>query len=421
MELFNNTRYKQSNFIIAILAAISVPVLGFIFSLLSIQRGESNKLWYCLLSLIIFFIFIYIPPVSDLYRHYQAFYDISSSDSFLDIIAGRLDLTLPLTMWLFKNLDLPFYLIPALYTSTCAYLVLKLTGRVINKTNRYISHNAFIALHFIAILLMPLFIIALGLRFGLACFISIYASVSYNIGDKNFKSFLILSIIATATHFFTFFVFCIVIASKIIFLKKLPAFLLSLICFIFASAILPVILSQITFMNLNVYTQAYLSGVFGSFENKNTNGLINYALQYTPFIIFLLHYITHKQAFNKSLSYLCNISLIALAILSIAPVASGRFVIIATYLQFFYFIIGYQKPLYLRSIFMFFLITYFSLFFIFENIFIQRRPIQLGDMQNTLYTPQIINIININDRFNKYFNFINPTNGEWIKDETDGS
>lgn len=336
MSLYNR---NKCNFIISATSLFFIPLLGLLCSLASLDNRSSNKGHYILISLFFFFVFLNIPPLSDLFRHYASFNEYYAPQGLSSLLEGKLDLTLPISMYFLQKTDIPFYSLPALYVSISIYLILKTTGKVITSSGISISRNAFIAIHFISITMAPLFIIALGLRFGLACFISIYASTLYSIGEMKTRKFILLSIISVLTHFSVVAIILSTILSKVIKLKKSHVIIFGISAFFLSGILLPLVVSGITLLNINVYAQAYLSGAFGSFENKNLNGIINYTLQFIPFIIFLTYYLRCSHQINKTGIYnLCSMSIIMLAFSSIAPVAAGRFVLPVTYFLFFNYI-----------------------------------------------------------------------------------
>lgn len=325
-------------------------------------------------------------------------------------------------MYFLQITGIPFYLLPALYVSISIYLILKTTGKVITSSGISISRNAFIAIHFISITIAPLFIIALGLRFGLACFISIYASTLYSTGEMKSRKFILLSMLSVLTHFSVVAIVLSTVLSNVIKIKKSHVVIFGMIAFFLSGILLPLVVSRITLLNINMYAQAYLSGAFGSFENKNLNGMINYILQFMPFIILLTYYLRCSHPIKKLGIYnLCSMSIIMLAFSSIAPVAAGRFVLPVTYFLFFNYIYSKREHLKLRNIFLSFLVSFMVVFFIFENGYIQRRPILLGRMWQAIYEPPVINIMAVDDKFNSNLKNINPSNGEWYAHETDGS
>jgi hypothetical protein len=411
---------RNLNIMISAFSIILMPFLGFIFSMLSLLKGRSNKFNYLLISLFVFIFFINIPAFSDLYRHYIVF-STSTGDEVLELFEGKIDFVMPFTMYLTSALGLPFYIIPAIYTALSVYLALKATGVVISHTNKGISNNAFIALHVITLFIAPLFVIALGLRFGLGCYIAIYACTMYSLKEISGCKFLLLALIAVFTHFALFSLILSCLISRVIFISKRRALLYGIIAFLLSGTIIPIVISKITFMNLNVYAEVYLSGVFGSFANKNINGLINYGAQFTPFMIFFVYFIIHKQPQKNKFNSMCGMVIIMLALMSVAPVALGRLIVPVTHFLFFNYILAQRSYLRVRHFFLSTTFLYLMIYFIFENVYIQRRPIMLGEMWEALYTPPFIHSFSLNSRFKDHLKQINSSNGEWIGHETDGS
>lgn len=418
-----NTKNKSATFVISLLSLLIIPILGVITSIVGLTKAGSNKSNYFIISLFFFILFITIPPVSDLFRHYVTFVNADYSRGLINILQDKFDIILPLSIYFIHIMDLSFYLLPGFYVAVSIYLILSTVGNVIKSADITITQSAYITLHVISICLVPVFIIALGLRFGLACFIAIYACSLFAIKKISARKFIVLSTIAVLTHFSVTTIIISTILSKFITFKKHTTVLLTIIAFFSSGIVLPFLVSNITWMGLNKYADVYLSGIYSSSENKNLNGLINYYMQYTPFIIFSLYFIKTRRKPDNKLYSLCSTSIIILALTSVAPVAAGRFVLPTTYFLFFYYIqnINAVKKLSLGNIFLFFTLVYCILYFLFENIYIQRRPIALGQMWSALYTPPAVNIINLDDKFDSSLKQINKINGEWIGHETDGA
>lgn len=409
------------NRIIAFFALFFIPVLGFFISTLSLDRRNNNNYNYIIISAFFFVVFCSVPAFSDLFRHYQEYEFISESASITDILVGHFDIILPLSLYFIKILGIPFYFIPALYVSISIYLVLKTTQFIISVSKCSITNNAFIAIHIISILLAPFFVIALGLRFGLACFIALYSCSLFSLGGMKNSLFIMLAALSILTHFFAVAIIAPAVLNRFFVINKRTAVIIAIIVFIFSGFLLKTIVSNITFLNFNSYADVYLSGVFGDLENKNVNGLVNYYLQFTPVFLFLYKYLKLKANERSGIASLSGWALITLAASSAAPIAVGRYALPVTYFLFFSYIYHSSFSIRLRDIYLTIALTYVSLFSFFENGYIQRRPIILGTMWQALYEPPLIRVSIMNDIFYDNIKYINPENGEWFGHETDGA
>lgn len=409
------------NNVIVFFSLFFIPLLGLFFSILSLDKKNRNNFNYIVISVFFFIVFCSVPAFSDLFRHYQEYESISESATLLDVLEGHFDIILPLSLYFFKIVGIPFYFIPALYVSVSIYLILKTTAFVINASRGTITNNAFITLHVISLLLVPVFVIALGLRFGLACFIALYSCTLFSCGGMRVSRFIFFAVFSILTHFFSLAIVVPAVLSRYFVFGKKTVVIIAIIVFIFSSFVLKIIVSNITFLNFNTYADVYLSGVFGDLGNKNINGLVNYYLQFTPVFFFLYKYLCLDSDEHTGIASLSGWALIIFAASSAAPIAVGRYALPVTYFLFFSYIYHSSSTIRLRDIYLAFALTYISLFSFFENGYIQRRPIMLGAMWEALYEPYLIRMVILDDNFIENLKYINEANGEWIGHETDGA
>ena len=112
------------------------PLVGFILTLSSIKKR--NKLPFFNISIFFFIIFLYTPPLGDLYRH-NITYDLITSG----VVEQRKDYVFYYNLLLFNYLNIPFYFIPPIYVSISLYFYLKSFDLFYknsdNQTNLFIS------------------------------------------------------------------------------------------------------------------------------------------------------------------------------------------------------------------------------------------------------------------------------------------
>ncbi len=110
-----------------------IAILGSIF----LFNKKNAKGIIIILSLIVFFITIKIPPWQDLYRRFLDTYMLyNESTTYMDAIRGHVDILFYVNALLFYKIGLPFYFIPALYSSLSFYLFATTILNVMGKKRR---------------------------------------------------------------------------------------------------------------------------------------------------------------------------------------------------------------------------------------------------------------------------------------------
>ncbi|HGT5223123.1 TPA: hypothetical protein ACM34X_004999, partial [Escherichia coli] len=229
--------------------------------------------------------------------------------------------------------------------------------------------------------------------------------------QKKVKSIIFL-FAACLMHFSMLgIVFCILIAS-LIKLNKLQVFILSLLFYLLSSFVVPLILSKFNFWGLSRYVLAgYVEGKFSALPG-NLNGMIVMIYRYIPMTLFLYFYLRRKTYFPDYENFI-GVFLIFCFSLSLSVSAFNRF--FAQTGIFFvvvnYFITkqyGIKKSIANQVIIML-VITQM----LFNNIYVMRRAILLGDMWYSLILPMPFILTLSTDRFNNYMKEID-SDGEWI-------
>lgn len=388
------------NKLISLFLYLLFPMIGFLLSLISIRRTNNFIYLNCFyISIFIFIIFIYIPPLGDLYRHYQLFEYIDLNDSKF----YKLDFLFYLNLIIFKKLCIPFFILPALYTSISVYLYLKSFEILYNKySQNYVKITTLIAYVLIILLNISFFTTASGLRFGLSTALVIF---SYSlIISKNKKLIpLIILLFASFIHFSSYLFIIIYFLSKIK-LNKFTFIILSIIAII-TSQIIVFLFEYLTQM-LN-YGHSYVLGKWADSSGKNLAGQIKIILNQTPFFLFLFLLIINRCTF-KNINIIYWSVIIAL-LTKFSFTLFLRFSVVPTFIMLYILLIAYKDKLIIYIILLFSIVYFLS-----DSIYGYRRQILLGNMWEALYKPPILKMINIDKDYNFMLNQINK-DGLWIK------
>nr|AXY99682.1 wzy [Proteus vulgaris] len=376
-----------------------LPMIGFLLSLLSIRR-RNNFLYLnsFYISIFIFIIFIYIPPLGDLYRHYQLFEHIDFNNPKI----YKLDFLFYFNLIIFKNLCIPFFILPALYTSISVYLYLKSFEILYNNYSKnHVKITTLIIYVLIILLNISLFTTASGLRFGLSTALVIFAYSLIISKNKNLVPLIIL-LFASFMHFSSYLFIIIYFFSKIK-LNKLTFIALSSIAIIMSQII--VFLFEYLVQILN-YGHSYVLGKWADSSGKNIAGQIKIILNQLPFFLFLFLFIINKNKF-KNINIIYWAVIIAL-LTKFSFTLFLRFSVVPTFIMLYMLLIAYKEKLIIYIILLFSIIYFLS-----DSIYGYRRQILLGNMWEALYKPPILKMINIDKDYDFMLNQINK-DGLWI-------
>ncbi|MBS9131105.1 EpsG family protein [Escherichia coli] len=387
------------------------PLMGLIIGFFSITKQNSKSI-ITLISIIVFIYSARVPPLQDLYRRYwDTYLSYNSSTTIYEALTGRVDFLFYANSLFFYKLNIPFYIIPALYSAVSVYLILTTLTSALSRIPDFSSKKRY-ALSFLTLFsFINIISIALGLRFGLAVALTVRGVGCLYFEQKKVKSIIFL-FAACLMHFSMLgIVFCILIAS-LIKLNKLQVFILSLLFYLLSSFVVPLILSKFNFWGLSRYVLAgYVEGKFSALPG-NLNGMIVMIYRYIPMTLFLYFYLRRKTYFPDYENFI-GVFLIFCFSLSLSVSAFNRF--FAQTGIFFvvvnYFITkqyGIKKSIANQVIIML-VITQM----LFNNIYVMRRAILLGDMWYSLILPMPFILTLSTDRFNNYMKEID-SDGEWI-------
>ncbi|PHM39564.1 hypothetical protein Xmau_02568 [Xenorhabdus mauleonii] len=391
--------------IVSLLCFFLIPIIGFVLSIISLNSKKNNLLSYIIISFFFAYIFIYIPPLGDLYRHYNSFLNISHL-SFTEK-----DFLLHVYFALFHALNLPFYFIPGSVVFLSTLLILLSFSLLIKNQRISISYEKYILSHVIILLNINYFTIASGLRYGLAISIVIYA-FSHYITNKKKTTFIILFLISILLHFSMLFFILPFFSSRIIKIKRISFFFICIISFILSSY--SYIIFEIISNHIQ-YGHSYINGKWSSGEDKNIYGKIRIIINQVPFFLMLFFFsFFSKRKLTPSLNMERNIIFwlsIFLLLTHFSFTIFTRFSILPTFLIIFYLLkLNSFKISYIYG-----LIVIFSINFMVDSLYGYRRQVLLGEMWRPLYLSPIMTIDYSDKHYRTLLSQVDK-DGFWIKD-----
>lgn len=392
------------------------PVIGYIYSLLKISRQNAKWLLipFCIFN---FFFALKVPPYQDLYRRYlETYYEFSESTTLWSVFERKIDYLYYINTWVFYKLNIPFFVIPALYASLTLYFVYMSYLKSGMRQNDDASSFDFKLSSILMISFVNVVAIATTLRYGFAASMAVYGLICIYLAGERRKGWVFL-IIAVMMHASMFIVIGAVFAAKLVKLNRfITIFCCILFCFV-SSVLIRYLLQQFNFFGLNSYfLTGYVESAWGGFRTDFST-LFFLGVQYIILLfLFLSTMKKTKYLEDSKFDNFINVFLVVCFSLTISITVFNRFLtIVAMYLLLIRY---FMSESFLRrsaviTIGLIALIFYNSLFI---NIYVQRRPFLLGEMWKTFYTPPIMNINYGMDDFNGYLKKVN-SDGDWIGHE----
>lgn len=392
-------KFDKKN-LINVLFFLVIPIFGFAYSFYNLFSNQNRKIAFFVISAFCSLFILKNPPIHDIYRYALRFDSINSikdfgiytNDYFFDFIVV-----------LFKNLDIPFFLIPPLFVGLSIYLILNSINNLLLKLNISPSKSVLIII-FTLILANPI-TISLGLRSHLAFSFFLYGIINFVIYKK--KSYFIFLILAPLTHSASILLVIAFFATLLFKPKILLTTAVSATLFTVSKSLL-LVLASTTFIStyfgtLTTYTE------FDNLSDKSNNGMLYYyitnfikilvALAYIKFSIFQFSKIKTDIKENKIkyfLYYFTNNIIILSFATSMSEIAFGRY---SSYAIFFMCIlmIIYNK----NKIINVFLTLFFIYTFTIGNIFINRNILKTNDFEKIIIIPPIINFTYSDEEYRK--------------------
>ncbi|HID1021464.1 EpsG family protein [Klebsiella michiganensis] len=391
-----------------------IAILGSIF----LFNKKNAKGIIIILSIIVFFITIKIPPWQDLYRRFLDTYMLyNESTTYMDAIRGHVDILFYVNALLFYKIGLPFYFIPAIYSSLSFYLfattILNVIGKEKEVTGDYRTPNIKL-LFFFAVSFVDIILLASTLRFLFSVAL-VVRGVSLLLIEKKTNRGILFSLLACITHSAMILVLMAVIGSFFVRLSKLQTILLALIFYFTSSTLLPYVFAHFNPFGLaNYFIGGYVDTDLSEFGN-NTNKLIVSSYK-TIVLLFCLFFYLRRDGEYKRFDNFIRVFIVISCITSVSATAFGRYILgVLPYLAVLGFCYSYSALKIKKSVRLIILAIIF-LNVVFVNIYLERRQIVMAGLWSTLYVPSVLLLSNYSaDDFRSYLGQID-NDGNWIKD-----
>lgn len=386
--------------VLSVLIFLIFPFGGFLLSLSNLGNKKRNNFSHFMISLFFAYIFIFVPPLGDLYRYYNL-HQVADLNKF------HFDRTVFLYFYFLfiKWLNIPFYFTPFFAVYISVYLLLKSFDYFIFFYNLNVKRKIYILYVVIVLLNINYFVTAAGLRYVVATSIIIFSFSHYIKNKKNIILLLFFSL-ATIIHFSVFYFIFPFLISKCIKLSKEQFILLSIISMILSNYSMVIFSLFVDYFN---YGYSYIIGKWASTEDRNLFGKLRVILNQIPFFLFLFIFILLDNSEKDKVKNLIYWLIIFVLFTKFSFVIFTRYSVVPNFLMIFY-ILSAKK---IGKIVLQFFLIFCSVYFIIDSIYGYRRQILLGEMWRPLYiSPLFFNFIKPNYDF--YLTEIN-TKGYWIK------
>jgi len=405
----------SKDFLLSLFLVSIIPLVGYAWSLLKLRRSNA-RLLILAVCFFDFFLALKVPPYQDLFRRYtETYYSYYPGMSLWNALEGKIDFLFYINSFVFYKLKLPFFLIPAIYSSLTVYNIYSSYLKIYDNSISVIGENKsrFLIASIVVISFVNVVGIATTLRFGFAASMMINGIIEFYFGKKR-KSYLLAatSILMHASMIIPAFS---VLAASFLKINRLSTILLSVICLGISNVLIKYILISFNPFGLGTYfLVGYVDSSWASFST-DISTLFFISVQYIVILYFFLN--TMKSAaINKGYANFINVFAVICFSLTISITVFNRFFngMFLYFLMFYYLNSkSYISKHYIIKIALIGLIFYNLLFI---NVYVQRRPIMLGRMYTALYTPPIMNIFYTMTDFNNYLKKINGK-GDWIGHE----
>lgn len=402
-------------FVLCLALVNIVPIAAYILSLMKLKKNNARSL-LIIICIFDFFLALKVPPYQDLYRRYtETYFSYYPGTSILDALKGKVDILFYINSLFFYKLKIPFFLIPAIYSSLSVYNVYSAYLKVCEnrKSELLESPKRFLLSSLVVISFVNIVGIASTLRFGLASALVINSIVEFYYGKK-IKS-LILAIVSVLMHSSMVIPVATLFLSLFAKLNRITAIILSLVSMAVSGVIIKYLLIKFNPFGLGTYfLVGYVDSVWATFST-NASTLFFIAIQYTVISFFIISTVRSSSEISKIRNY-NNIFMVVCFTLSISVTAFNRyFTGVLLYLVMFEYFTSFA---YIKrsSLVRMALIGLALYNFVFINIYVQRRPIMLAKMYSAIYTPPMMDFFYTMEDFNNYLKKIN-SKGDWIGHE----
>lgn len=406
----------NKSFCISVVGVNILPIAGYVYSLLKINR--LNARWLVIpICLFNFFLALKAPPYQDLYRRYlETYYGYTKNTTFWDAIDKKIDYLYYTNTWVFYKLNIPFFLIPAIYASLAVYFVYMAYLKSGMQNNNDVSNLDFKISSIVIISFVNVVAIATTLRFGLAASMVVYGVICIYLSGEKTKGWIFL-LVAVMMHVSMLIIICTTILARLVKLNRVITIFGCIFFCIASTVLIRYLLMRFNFFGLNNYfLTGYVESAWGGFRTEFST-LFFIFVQYT-ILLFLFVSTMRKTKYisNGKFDNFINVLLVVCFSLTISITVFNRFL---TMIVMYLLLIRYfMSQTFIRrsaivTVGLVALIFYNSFFI---NIYVQRRPFILGEMWKSYYTPTVINLDYGMDDFNGYLKKIN-SDGDWIGHE----
>ncbi len=368
-----------------------------------------------LVSWLVFFITLLTPPYQDLYRRYiTTYYIYDANTSLADALNGKIDFLFYFCAWLLYKLSLPFYLVPAIFSSLSCYFTLSAANDSWKRINDDLSKGVLLIAMLCIFSFVNVIMIASTLRFGFAVALFIKGISLYYFKNEKKKGYLFF-IISISCHVSMLLPLFAVLLSKFV---KISWFSCLLLCFctcIASAYILPFVLNIVHLGYINDYvTKGYLSTDYANVTN-NVNTLVVQSVKWVILVCFLSFFMRNKSISNAFDNYV-RVLIIVSATTALSVTIFNRYfiglltplIVIGTLSD----LVQIQKKNFLKLLLV--LILTFNILVI--NIFLERRQIIMAQMWRGLYIPPAFSLLYNMDDFDSYLKEID-SDGNWAKNK----
>ena len=384
---------------------------------LSLGAIKKNNIAFTIIivSSLVFVVTLLTPPYQDLYRRYiTTYYLYDPSTTLWEALEGKVDFLFYFFSWMLYKLDLPFYLIPALFSSVSCYCTLSAANHHWQKNNNEVNKGIFLIGFLCIFSFVNVIMIASTLRFGLAVALFVKAISLYFLTGKKNKAYFYF-IFSLSCHISLLLPLTAFFISRYFKISWFTCFILSLAMYMGSHFIIPLLLNIVNLGYINDYiTVGYLSTDYANVTN-NANTLLVQMVKWLLLVFFIILLVRHKSISPQYDNFIKILIVVSAMTALSATIFNRYFIGVLTPIV----VIGAlsnlskinYKPL-LKLALMIVLIFNITVI----NVFLERRQIIMASMWEGLYVPPVFHLLYNMDKFNGYLNEID-SDGNWVKNK----
>lgn len=399
--------------VLSFISVLVFPLLGLYLSFKTIRyyNLRTNTL---VIALFCAFFTITIPPYQDLYRrYYETYYIYNGLTNFSDAVLTHVDFIYYILVYWVKILGLPFFLVPMISVFVGVYSILDSLNAIFKNQEHQCTQRRIVFSYIILFCFINVLVMAMGIRFGCAAALSIRAVIFKVIENKKIKCFS-LFFFAVSLHFSMLLIFIALVVSGIISINRkfvLPLF----VTVIFVSNfVFPLLISQISIFGIAQYARSgYVDGKFAAVDTT-LNSLIVAAWRYILSVIFLVFYFKEEKKGGGAFENFILIYILISGLTFVSYIAFNRYITEIGIIFYALLFLNCRKETVNNKMLIILILALTNMFF--SNIYLQRRPIELGQMWSGLYTSILLRYDYTQNDFESYLKQIDSA-GDWIGHE----